>query len=136
MARKTRKTQPATDPDDVPPDYYIEMIGFSCDLQRLLEEKGYTNVQVKTEAGEPDCYSVNIRRTNNALDAVGVRQQLGQIVADIPATPKFHITWRVLQSVAIVQGDQVTAAIRVKSDLSKIMHASTISTTATGTRRR
>jgi len=119
MTRKTRKTQQATDPDDVPPEYYIEMVGFSFDLQRLLEERGYSNVKVIAEPGEPDCYRVNMRCENNALDALGVRQQISQIVTEIPATPKFHTTWRVLQSVAIVQGAQVAAAIRVKSVLGK-----------------
>jgi hypothetical protein len=114
MGRKTQKTRQAQNPDDVSSDYYIEMIGFRCDLQRLLEEHGYTNVQVTTEAGEPDCYRLNMRRENNALDAVGVRRQLGQIVSELPATDKFQITWRILQSLVIVQDAEVVAAIRVK----------------------
>ena len=106
----------AQDPDDVPPEYYLEMIEFPYSLKESLKEHGYTDVQMTAEAGEPDCYRLNMRRENNALDAVGVRQQLGQIVSEIPATREFRIMWRVLQSqsVAIVQGAEIAAAIRVK----------------------
>ena len=104
----------AQDPDDVPPEYYIEMIGFEQELGAALEAQGYTNVQVTDEAGEPRCYRLNMRHENGALDAVGVRQQLDQIVSEIPATRVFRIMWRVLQSVAVVQGAEVVATIRVE----------------------
>ena len=120
-----RRTQPVPpppeaelhNPDDVHPQYYIEMVGFYGNLRHSLEEHGYTNIQVNTEAGQPDCHTINMCCGNNALDGPAVRQQLGQIISEIPATPRYHITWRVVQSVAVVQGTQVAAAIRVKSVL-------------------
>ncbi len=121
MAQNAKENMPngTHDRDDVDADYYIEMLDFRRDLQRSLEQLGYSNLQVTPEPEEPDCYSLNMRSENNALEAVIVRQQLSQIVSAIPATHQFHITWRVLQSVAVVQGAQVAAAIRVKAVLGK-----------------
>ena len=92
---------------------YLQRLFPADELKKALVEKHYTEVEVVCDTNEGNFFEVKMRSGDEAVNSYFVRQQLYEIIQQLPEALPHHLKWRVNCAVALVTGQQIAAAIKV-----------------------